>query len=781
MNIGYRCMAFALLLLLQAPSTNAQSFSGTPNDQYRHSVALSKAFKQWEVYSLDASGVLSSVKSSQQTDVTLGEHRWKLDLIPAHILSPNYVLQVVTPEGKELHKQVEDPSYQGYETREGGQVRLTLAPNFIYGFVEESADTYYIEPLSYYESSASADLFVVYADKSVIPHENAVCLAIERDHKRSELEHRAPPEDTPETISACYELELAIASDRSMFNKYFTITAVQNHNIGVINTVQTNYTGVFNHDIDYSIVTQLVITGSDPWSNTTDSGDLLDEFVLWGENGGFGSINYDLGELWTNRSFDQGVVGIAYVDAVCTNQRYHALQDFTSSAQQLRCMTAHEIGHNFGCFHDPENGSSCPPSYIMCPFVSTTNTWSNSSKNKINTNLPALISSGCLSPCASGPAVSANFSWSPNPACQSQAVQFTDASTGTVTGRSWTFQGGSPATSTLTNPSVTWATPGTYNVTLTVSGSGGPSTVTKQVIIAPKPTANFSFSVSGNTVTFTNTSTNANTYLWNFGNGFTSTETDPQFTYPTSGTYSVTLTATNSCGTSTKTLPVKTAPTAAFNANVRNGCTPLTVQFVNQSTGSAITGYNWQFPGGTPATSSISNPIVVFSSAGEFDVTLTVTNSVGSSSITQESFIITQTAPTASFTSQINNLSVQFTNTSTGGSTYNWDFGDGMSSTQFSPNHTYSTGNLYTVTLTVTNPCGVKTFTRSIQLEQGPVPGFSANVTSGCGPLTVTFTNESSANADTYLWEFPGGTPSSSTETNPTVVYNAPSWYIIKP
>ncbi|MCA0237608.1 MAG: PKD domain-containing protein [Bacteroidetes bacterium] len=777
MNIGFRCMALALLLLFQAPFTNAQSFFGTPNDQYRQSVALSKAFKQWEVYSLDASGILSSVKSNQPTDVTLGEHRWKLDLTPAHILSSNYTLQLITPQGKELHKQVEDPSYQGYETREGGQVRLTLASNFIYGFVEESADTYYIEPLGYYEPNAGADLFVVYADKAVIPHENAVCLSLERDKKRSELEHRAPPEDTPETISACYELELAIASDRSMFNKYITTTAVQNHNIGVINTVQTNYTGVFNHDIQYVIVTQLVITGTDPWSSTTDAGNFLDEFVLWGENGGFGGIDYDLGEIWTNRNFDGGTIGIAYVDAVCSNLRYHALQDFTSNAQQLRCMTAHEIGHNFGCFHDPENGSSCPPNYIMCPFVSTTNTWSNNSKNQVNSNLPFLISSGCLSPCASGPAVSANFNWSPNPACQSQAVQFTDASTGTITGRSWTFQGGSPATSTATNPSVTWATAGTYNVTLTVSGSGGPSTVTKQVVIAPKPTANFTFSVSGNTVTFTNTSTNANTYLWNFGNGFTSTETDPQFTYPTSGTYNVTLTATNSCGTSTKTLPVKTAPTAAFNANIRNGCTPLSVQFVSQSSGSAITGYNWQFPGGTPSTSSIANPVVVYSSAGEYDVTLTVTNSAGSSSLTQESFIVTQSGPTASFTSQINNLTVQFTNTSTGGSTYSWDFGDGMSSTQVSPSHTYATGNLYTVTLTVTNPCGTKTFTRSIQLEQGPTPGFSADVTSGCAPLTVTFSNQSSANADTYLWAFPGGTPSSSTEANPTVVYNEAGVY----
>ena len=780
MVIGSRCMAIlALLLLFSLPQINAQSFSGTPNENYRHSVALSEAFKQWEVYQVDAPTLLAAVKNQSVPQITLGAHQWHLNLTSSHILAPGYTLQVETPEGTQMLHPTEDPAYQGYETSGGGQVRLTLTEDFIYGFVEEGGETYYMEPLWYHEPGAAKDLFVVYADKDVIPTENALCLAKEVKNKRREVIESKPIQDAPETVSACYTLEIAIASDKSMFTQYSTVTAVQNHNIGVLNAVQTNYTGVFSQDIQFAIVTQLVITGTDPWTSNTDAGILLDDFVLWGENGGFGSFNYDLGELWTNRSFNDGVVGIAYVDAVCSDVRYHCFEDFTSSAQQLRCMAAHEIGHNFSCSHDPENGSNCPPAFIMCPFVSTTNTWSNTSKSQVNSVLPFLISSGCLTPCAGGPTLTPDFTWSPNPACQNTSVHFTDASTGTITGRNWTFQGGTPATSTLQNPNVTWASAGTFNVTLTLTGAGGPASITKQITVAPKPTANFTFTINGNTATFTNTSVNADSYFWQFGNGFTSVETNPQFTYPTSGTYNVTLTATNSCGTSTKTVAVKTAPTAGFTASPQSGCTPLTVQFINQSTGSLITSYNWQFPGGTPSSSTSSSPIVVYNTAGEFDVSLTVTNSIGSSTLLKEGFIVVNSAPTASFTWQINNLTVQFTNTSSGGSSYSWDFGDGMTSTELSPSHTYATGNIYPVTLTVTNNCGTRTFTRSIQLEQGPTPAFTPSVTSGCSPLTVTFTNQSSANADTYAWSFPGGNPSASTDVNPTVVYNQPGIYSV--
>ncbi len=782
MTIGFRCMAFsALLLLFFSTPTLAQSITAQPNNNYLHSEALSSTFKKWQVYQLDAPALLDAVKSRTTPEILLGTHTWRLDLRSSRIMSPEYSLQVITSTGKQVLRNQEDIAFQGYETNSGGRVRLTLTNNFIYGYVAEGNETYYIEPLWYHEPTAASDLFVVYKSRDVIPNTDATCAVREMKDKKQDFQREETQVDAPETISACYQLDLAIASDKSMFTKYTSsVTNVQNHNIGVINNIQGDYTGEFSNDIQFNIVTQLVITGTDPWDPTLDPEILLDDFMAWGNAGGFG-VQFDLGELWTNRDFLESTVGIAYLDVVCTDFRYHCLQDFTTSAQQLRCMTSHEIGHNFSCNHDPETGSSCPPNFIMCPFVSTTSTWSTASRNSVNGVSTFLINSGCLSPCGGGggtPPV-ADFDWSPNSTCQNQAIQFTDMSTGSVTGRSWTFAGGTPGSSTQQNPSVIWANAGTFNVTLTVTGPGGPSSITQQVVIAPKPTANFTFTVNGNSVSFTNTSTNANTYLWNLGNGFTTTEVNPLFTYPTSGIYTVTLTATNSCGTSTKAFPVKTAPTALFTANPVNGCAPMTVQFTNQSVGSSITGYAWQFPGGNPATSTLPNPQVVYNTAGTYDVSLTTSNSSGSNTILKESLITVQSPPVAGFTWVISDLSVQFTNTSTNASSYTWDFGDGNSSTATNPNHIFASGGIQTVTLTASSICGTKTFIRSILLAQGPVPDFSANVTSGCGPLTVSFANQTNDNINSFVWLFPGGSPAISTATNPTVVYSVPGTYSV--
>ncbi|MDX1994988.1 MAG: PKD domain-containing protein [bacterium] len=134
-------------------------------------------------------------------------------------------------------------------------------------------------------------------------------------------------------------------------------------------------------------------------------------------------------------------------------------------------------------------------------------------------------------------------------------VQFTDTSTGEVTGWLWDF--GDGTTSTEQNPSHTYNAAGTYTATLTVSGPGGtsePSTTTINVL-AGAPTASFTTDVTEGTapltVQFTDTSTGEVTgWLWDFGDGTTSTEQNPVHTYEAAGTYTATLTVSGSGGTS---------------------------------------------------------------------------------------------------------------------------------------------------------------------------------------------------------------------------------------
>ena len=143
-------------------------------------------------------------------------------------------------------------------------------------------------------------------------------------------------------------------------------------------------------------------------------------------------------------------------------------------------------------------------------------------------------------------------------------VSFTANTTGTVTGYSWNFGDTSIPVSTVQNPSVTYTKPGTYTVSLTVNGTGGPVTKSKTGYITvtapppPPPVADFSV----NTVTgyaplavqFTDSSTgNITNRTWSFGDGTSSTELSPAHTYTNTGTYSVSLTVSGPDGNNTKT------------------------------------------------------------------------------------------------------------------------------------------------------------------------------------------------------------------------------------
>jgi PKD repeat protein len=151
-----------------------------------------------------------------------------------------------------------------------------------------------------------------------------------------------------------------------------------------------------------------------------------------------------------------------------------------------------------------------------------------------------------------------------------------------------------------------------------------------------------------------------------------------------------------------------TPPTAGFTGNPSSGCEPLTVQFTSTSSANT-TNFNWQLPGGTPNSSTAQNPIVVYSTPGLYNVTLTVSNSAGSDTATQTNYVTVNPLTTASFTSSTNGAMVSFTNTSANATSYAWNFGDGGTSTQTNPSNSYANDGTYTVTLTATGPCGTAT------------------------------------------------------------------------
>src|ERR1700674_3381101 len=234
-------------------------------------------------------------------------------------------------------------------------------------------------------------------------------------------------------------------------------------------------------------------------------------------------------------------------------------------------------------------------------------------------------------------------------------VTFSSTSTGTITGYSCPF-GDTISPALLANPSHTYAAPGTYSVSLTVTGPGGANTQTQAGLIVvspvpPPPVAGFSASpqsgMAPRPVVFSNSSTGSiTTYAWTFGDGTGSALALPTHSYTVAGTYSVSLTVTGPGGTNAQTqtglIVVSAAPpVAGFAAPTQSGPAPFSVSFSDSSTGS-ITSYAWNFGDGTSSAAAL--PVHSYAVPGNYSVSLTVTGAGGTNTMTRNGYITASVA-----------------------------------------------------------------------------------------------------------------------------------------
>jgi PKD repeat protein len=397
-------------------------------------------------------------------------------------------------------------------------------------------------------------------------------------------------------------------------------------------------------------------------------------------------------------------------------------------------------------------------------------------------------------PVAPTAALSANkTSWSSPP-----AVQFYDRSAGFPTSWNWDF--GDGATSTVKNPVHTYAATGNYTVTLSVTNDLGSDTIVQNEYfhaydpVAPVAalSANKTSWSSPAAVQFYDRSTGFPiSWAWDFGDGATATVKNPVHTYTTTGNYTVTLTVTNDLGSNTKVQteyfhtydPV--APTAALSANKTSWSSPAAVQFYDRSAGFP-TSWSWDF--GDGATSIVKNPVHTYAATGNYTVTLSVTNDLGTDTITQAEYFhaYDPVAPTAALsankTSWSSPAAVQFYDRSTGFPTsWSWDFGDGTTAMVKNPVHTYEATGNYTVTLTVTNDLGTDTKVQADFFHAydsvAPVAAISANKTSWSAPAAIQFYDRSTGFPTAWAWDFGDG--ATSTVKNPVHTFEATGNYTV--
>ena len=378
---------------------------------------------------------------------------------------------------------------------------------------------------------------------------------------------------------------------------------------------------------------------------------------------------------------------------------------------------------------------------------------------------------------------------------------------GSIASYAWNFGDGKTATLASPTTAHTYTSGGNYSVSLTVTNSGGTSTkqvytgkvvtnnggttaqFTQVVTVSPlpygicatpdqAPTASFTTFTSGLKVFFNGSASSSPvgsiaSYKWTFGDGSSSvTTTNPttSHTYGSFGSFTASLTVTNTSGTSTTTVftgqtvtnygqsgasvasPVTIpplpygicvtpdqAPTAVFTTSI-NGSTVFLNGSLSSSPVGSIASYAWNFGDGKTATLASPTTAHTYTSGGNYSVSLTVTNSGGTSTkqvytgkvvtnnggtTAQFTHVVTVSpspyelcitpdqAPTAAFIASIDNMSIYLdgsVSTSSVGTIvqYCWDFGDGSTATTTVPTtaHTYTDRGLYTVSLTVTNSIG---------------------------------------------------------------------------
>ncbi len=410
-----------------------------------------------------------------------------------------------------------------------------------------------------------------------------------------------------------------------------------------------------------------------------------------------------------------------------------------------------------------------------------------------NVTLTTVSDSGCSAsvtlPLSIYPAPAASFTTTD--VCDGSQVVFNNTSTissGTITSTYWNFDDNS--SSPLNSPSHLYAGAGTYQPYLVVnSGLGCADTAFATVQVHELPQAAFTSTdvCLGSPVILTDQSTMAggsiSTWSWNFGDGSTSAQQNPQHNFAAPGSYNISLVVSSNNGcvdTVSSTVNVHSIPVADFiKSDVCAGDAVSFADYSSVSGGGTLTSI-WDFGDGTTGTGS--NPQHIYTTPGIYQVTLTSTSQFGCSDVITKNVTI-YAPPVASFSAQnaCDGLDVFFTDLSTSQdgviSYWDWDLGDGTTSVSAAPVHIYPGPGSYQVTLTVTSIHGCTgTFTNNVQVYTNPVPVISA--VSNCDGDPVTFSNITAAGDTTtynYLWEF--GDNTISYLQDPDHLYPGPGTY----
>jgi len=343
-------------------------------------------------------------------------------------------------------------------------------------------------------------------------------------------------------------------------------------------------------------------------------------------------------------------------------------------------------------------------------------------------------------------------------------VNFSSTVPGT---RLWLF--GDGQSSTAFNPSHTYASTGNFDVTLIITNASGCSdtlTKTSYIRIANPEATIHGLPQTGCVPVLASLSASVvssepvQSWQWSFGDGTTSTAPSPSHSYGVQGNYDVSLVILTASGC-TDTVKVINGVRAGNKPVVNFTYAPPVVcnlypVYFHDSTDIAD---QWLWDFGDASTSTQQNPVHVFNDMGIFTVTLIAWNNTCADTIVKSNIIrvLPPIAALSASGSCNNKYTKQFTNGSYGAKSYHWDFGDGTTSTQFQPTHTYAAPGNYQVVLTAYSDSCHNMNSLWVKVVDEPVQLSLPAVVCRKSAVTMTAGNVNAANIASWHWDFGDG------------------------
>ncbi len=353
-----------------------------------HADRLNSSFRAYDLFDFSADHLYQYVNTPSDSIIfflKLGDiYGMRVVLFPDELRGDNISERIISLSGEEKVQEHETITYRGYIDEErGGDVRLTINGHFLQGYITLDGKKVFIENVDHLLGEAPATQFITYSEDEVIAEGPLACEIVSEtdDHTKQFSE-----QGVAEACEGVFEVEIAIAATYSLYQSFNNDqNAVRNHILSTINSSQGDYD---RFKVKFKIVELVIFTfpNQGPFANTDGNVEAsLNSLTSWGPSGF--SQRHDVGMCFLDGP-GSGTIGIAYLSAICTSNRYNVV-DRLSSAGANRTLVSHELGHNFAAQH--VNGTN-----IMRPSLIVTQSWAQSSINAIENHIASRTCLSCV-------------------------------------------------------------------------------------------------------------------------------------------------------------------------------------------------------------------------------------------------------------------------------------------------------------------------------------------------------------------------------------------------